>query len=168
VGAFTGLPVTASLADGKKARDKGMAQAEDKAGEGQLNEILDEALFRCALYNEEVISDAVRQYIPEGVVVHGPAMGPAFKRAQKSGWIVPTMEFRQSTHMANHAHCYRVWKSVIFGTNAVKVVRDVSAKTKSRAKAKSEGTKCEKKTAEVKTEETYLKVALFSHPCWWP
>ena len=91
-----------------EARDLGMAIAAQDVAHAT---VIDQAMRYAALSHPEVTADVVRQYLNREP---GPAMGPAFNRAQKVGLIEPTAVFRKSSNVNNHAHHYRVWRSLVY------------------------------------------------------
>jgi pyridoxal/pyridoxine/pyridoxamine kinase len=104
-------PVVIDPVLGDAGKQAGMAHAAQGAGEAFRQAAL-HAIFAVAKQKSQLVSDDVWPLLSASPNSSDRrALGPAMRRAQMLGWIVPTMVFVLTTQAKRHRSPVRVWES---------------------------------------------------------
>ena len=97
----------------EEARDEAIQKADDNADE-EWKDAAERVVRRLSLCVHEFTTDDVwRELIAWGWEMprESRAMGGIMRRAEKKGWVKPTMRFENSSRVACHRRPLRVWES---------------------------------------------------------
>jgi hypothetical protein len=98
--------MTAGLADGRRARDAGMAAAESRRAAEQDKAVIDAAIEYLAGTGEEFSANDVRPLLPS---VAGSLIGTRFLAASRSG-LIERAGTTQADHEEGHARLLSTWR----------------------------------------------------------
>lgn len=108
------FPPELDVARARHNRDCGMARADATASAG-FRAQLDAAIYRAARAHEELICDAIYEFLPASAArgnLH--SVGSAMRRAVTAGWLAPTNKLAHSAQVHCHRNPRMVWRSLIY------------------------------------------------------
>lgn len=112
-------PSAAGLREGRRRRDKGLAQAEANAPDPFRDAALaawEAACRRHPFVTSDQLWDGLDlDQLPASAVPKRPAVIGAIIRGTVGRLVEPTDQFRNTTRAAGHARPVRVWRSLVYG-----------------------------------------------------